>query len=506
MGNNFKKYYIYITVFITGAVILVLEILGTRIIAPYYGTTVYVWSALIAVTLLALTAGYFLGGWISDKRPNFDLLYFIILAAAAAVFTIPFMAPGILKATNGLGARAGSFTSAAVLFTVPLLLLGMASPFAVKLSISELKDAGLTTGSLYGVSTIGSFIGAIVTGFFLIPAIGIKAIIDIMTALLVLVSLSWFIAVKRKKVPVTLLLVILSIIAVKPHSEDLAYRRNSKVLLDRQTLYSKLKVVDYIDRYRGLVIDNALQTIYDKETKDTAIGYIKMFAAASTQRKGIKTALSIGLGGGAIDRIFRDKGISVDNVEIDPAVVEIAKEYFNFDGKVIIDDGRHYIRNTKKTYDLIVLDAYNGFSVAQFLLSKEAFEEMKKILNPGGLLLINTVGKLKNDGKGGTPADRLVLAVNSTLKGVFTDVNVISDSFGISNYIYSASDGPLDAAAGLNSVKNTGETVKDYIAVNIRKNGIMVTDNYNPVESLTYDIIEDWREEEIRRLGSVFVL
>lgn len=490
---NFKKYYMYLTVFITGAVILVVEILGTRIIAPYFGTTVFVWSSLIGVTMMALTAGYFLGGYISDKKPNFDLLYGIILLAAAVVFSIPFIAPGVLTVTNNMGSRLGALASAAILFTLPLLLLGMVSPFAVKLSIGELKDAGLTTGSLYGVSTIGSFIGAISVGFFLIPAIGIKAIIDLMTALLVIIAFGWFIAVKKKKVPLTLLIVILTVLAVKPHSDDPSFRRKSVILLEKQTLYSKLKVLDMVGRYRGMVIDNALQTIYDRQTGEFNIGYIKMFELAAAHRKEAKTMLAVGLGGGAIDNVFRSRGIEVDNVEIDPAVAEAAKTYFDFNGKVIIDDGRHYIRNTKKTYDLIVLDAYNGFSVAQFLISREAFMEMKKILNPGGMVLINTVGKLKNDGKGGVPLDRLVLALNSTLKSVFANVKIVSDAYGISNYVYAASDAAVEQA-------------RDCMPVNIPAEGIVVTDNFNPVESLTFDIIEEWRAEEIKRIGALFVM
>jgi spermidine synthase len=490
---SLKKLYMYLTVFTTGAVILVVEILGTRIIAPYYGTTVYVWSSLIGVTMLALTAGYFLGGYIADKRPNFDLLYGIILLSAGAVFTIPFMAPGVLTVTNNLGSRLGALASAGILFTLPLLLLGMVSPFAVKLSINELKDAGLTAGSLYGVSTIGSFIGAISTGFFLIPTFGMRAIIDIMTALLVIIAMGWFIAVKKKKIPVAILLLLLFALAVKPHADDPSYRHKTKVLFDKQTLYSKLKIVDYIGKYRGMIIDNALQTIYDRESGEYDIGYIKMFEAAALRRKNSKSVLAIGLGGGAIDKIFKKKGFSVDNVEIDPVVAETAKTYFDFDGKVIIDDGRHFVRNTKNTYDIIVLDAFNGFSIAQFLISKEAFLEMKKILNPGGMILVNTVGKLKNDGHGGLPMDRLVFAVNSTLKTVFENVRIISDTYGISNYVYAASDAAIDPEP-------------EFIQVNLTAAGLIVTDNYNPVESMTNDIIEDWRAEEIRRIGSMFVM
>lgn len=494
LGVNFKKYYMYLTVFITGAVVLVIEILGTRIVAPYYGTTVYVWSSLIGVTMLALTAGYFLGGWLSDKRPNFSILYSIILAAAAVVFIVPFMAAGVLAATNSLGPRAGALASSAILFTLPLVLLGMVSPYAIRLSIGELKDAGLTAGSLYGVSTVGSFIGAIATGFFLIPMLGIKAIMDIMAALLILISLGWFIFGARKKAIAAVLIGLLLATLANPHTDAVSYRRKTTILLEKQSLYSKLKIVDYVDRYRGMIIDNALQTIYDKEKGEYAIGYIKMLAdCAVTHRKTAKTALAIGLGGGAMDKVFRLRGIDVDNVEIDPLVVKCAKDYFGFDGKIAVDDGRHYVRNTSKKYDIILLDAYNGYSVSQFLISKEAFLEMKGILNPGGLLLVNTVGKLKNDGKGGVPMDKLVLAVNSTLKAAFNHVSIVSDNYGIANYAYSASDEPLAGKP-------------EYMAVNISKEGRLLTDDYNPVESLTNDIIEDWRTEEMRRVGGLFTL
>jgi MFS family permease len=171
-SGHIKEYYTYITVFVTGAVVLVLEVLGTRFIAPYYGTTIYVWSSLIGVTLLGLAAGYFAGGWLADKSGSAAPMYYIILAASAAVYLIPFTAPFILRATNQFGPRIGSLASAAVLFIVPFILLGAVSPFAVRLSVGELKDTGMTAGSLYGISTVGSFLAAILTGFYLIPVVG----------------------------------------------------------------------------------------------------------------------------------------------------------------------------------------------------------------------------------------------------------------------------------------------------------------------------------------------
>jgi spermidine synthase len=492
-GFSPKKYYIYLTVFITGAAILILEILGTRIIAPYYGTTLFVWSALIGVTLLALTAGYFLGGWLSDRRPGFEVMYLVIFAASAAIFAVPFISPGVLEATNSMGPRAGALLSAAALFSVPLLLLGMVSPYAVRLSLGEILSAGMTAGSLYAVSTVGSFIGAIVTGFYLIPAIGIKAIIDLITALLILISLGWFIFVRKSRLSMVLMVIFLFAMAAKSHTDDVSFRRNSETLFDRQTAYSRLKVVDFMGRYRAMVINNAMQTLYDIVNNEFEIGYIKMFGEAAGCRKAAKTALSIGLGGGAIDSALKKRGLAVDNVEIDPEIVGAARKYFGFSGHIIIDDGRHFVRNTVKKYDLIYLDAFNGFAIAQYLLSREALMEMKSRLNPGGMLVVNTVGRLKNDGGRGVADDRLVRAVNSTLTAVFKNVSVHADVFGICNYVYCASEDAIDG-----KISNMPVAIADR--------GPVITDDYNPVESLTLDIIEDWRAEEIRRLGSIFVL
>jgi spermidine synthase len=488
---NVKKYYTYLTVFVTGAVVLVLEILGTRFVAPYYGTTIYVWSSLIAVTLLGLTAGYFAGGWLADRNATAAPMYYIILAAAAAVYLIPFTAPFILRSTNEFGPRLGSLAGSTALFIVPFILLGAVSPYAVKLSVGELKETGMTTGSLYGVSTIGGFLAAVLTGFYLIPAIGIKAIVDISAGLLAFVSLAWLSVIRKSKAPAALLCLAVFILIVSPHNEELTSTRHIEVLFKKQSLYSSIKVVDYMGRYRTLMIDNALQAFYDMQEKDYSVDYLKMFAAAAGYMKHAKTALSIGLGGGGMDGILREKGLEVDNVEIDPDIITVAKKYFGFNGSVVLDDGRHYAINSKKKYDLIIIDAFNGFAVAQFLLSKEAFMEMKNILNPGGILAVNTVCKYIQTGGAAGPGDRLVYAVNSTLKSVFKNVFVRADNYGIVNFVYYASD--------------SGFKPDDkYIPVDIKGSGIVLTDDFNPVESLTAGLITEWRAEEIKRMGQVF--
>ena len=230
---DIKKYYLYITVFITGAVILILEILGTRIIAPFYGTTIYVWSSLIAVTLVALAIGYFIGGKLADKKPESDILYLIIFVAAISIIVIPLVMNFVLIRTNILGSRFGALVSASVLFTIPLLLLGTIVPYAIKLRVKELGKVGITTGSIYGIATVGSFIGAILTGFFLIPNIGIKATIYLISGLLILISGIWFVIDKKKILAVSAILIfILFIIIPKPSVSEI----NSDVKLIYETV------------------------------------------------------------------------------------------------------------------------------------------------------------------------------------------------------------------------------------------------------------------------------
>ena len=491
--KTFNKYYLYLTVFLVGAVILIIEITGTRIVAPFFGTTVYVWSSLIGVTLMALTAGYFIGGWLSDRKPSSNWLFAVILLTAVPVFIIQFISAGVLQYADELGPKMGSLAGAAVLFVLPLLLLGIVSPYAVKISVIELKDAGKTAGTLYGISTIGSFLGAISAGFYLIPFLGIRAILDIMTAVLILLPSVWYVINWKKWRVVVIVFVsaVLLLLAYKPRAHA-NINNGFKVLCDRQTRYSRLKIIETPDNYRFLFMDNALQTVYNASSNEFSIGYISMFEKAISMMPSARHALVIGLGGGGISTVLAKHGLEVDNVEVDPVIAGAASEFFGFSGKVIIDDGRHYVRNHKQKYDLIFLDAYNGFSIYQYMLTKEAFAEMADCLSPGGILTVNTVGKLSIEGTHGMIYDRLTMAVVKTLSSVFKNTAVKADSDGICNFVYYASAAPFIKPAG------------DIDVVQVT-DGELITDDRNCVDNITSGVIEKWRKQEMKNAGRIFL-
>jgi predicted membrane-bound spermidine synthase len=165
------KIWLYLIVFLTGASVMVIELLGTRLIAPFYGASLYVWSSLISVTMIALAVGYFLGGRWADRAQRTGLSLIIALAALFTLL-IPWAVRPVLLATDSLGLRGGAFASALVLFFPSLALLGMVGPFAIKLATSQLAGVGSSSGSVYAVSTVGSVVGTLLLGFFLFPWVG----------------------------------------------------------------------------------------------------------------------------------------------------------------------------------------------------------------------------------------------------------------------------------------------------------------------------------------------
>ena len=483
-----RKYSLYLTVFITGAVILVLELLGTRIIAPYYGTTIYVWSSLIGVTLMALSFGYCIGGRLADKKPSADFLYSIIFLASLSIIIIPLIMNFVLINTNFLGPRFGALSSSIILFTLPLFLLGMVAPYAIKLKIKEIGKIGITSGNLYGVATIGSFIGAFLTGFYLIPNFGIKSIIYFISSLLILLTAIHNISLKKKLFSFIAVLIFLFLILM-PQLIPLE-TKNKEVTLVYQTEspYAELKVIDY-SNLRYLLVDGATHTLYNLKDKSFSFGYLGLFEKAVKYHPNPKEILVIGLGGGGIDKQLEQYNLNIDNIEIDSKVVDVAKKYFDFKGNVIIDDGRHYIKNTNKKYDIIYLDVYNGYSIYPYLFSKEAFIEIKKILNKDGILVINSIGY--EDGHLSTN-DSLILSIHATLQEVFPNIYVKSRGYGLTNFIFYATSNNL-------------ELDKQYVSIKMPSNGIIITDDYNPIEMFSINAVEEWRASNIRRFGNEII-
>ena len=197
--KRLKYYFFYFTIFVSGAVVLIVEILGTRVLAPFYGSTIYVWSSLISVTLAFLALGYWFGGGLADKRPNIDLLYWIVFIGGLAILLIPSYDKFILIQTDRFGLRYGPLISAFIIFAPSLFLFGTISPFAVKMRARTLDHLGVTAGNLYAIATFGSLAGGLLAGFYLIPNFSIKFIINLISLCLFFLFLIWQILISLKE-------------------------------------------------------------------------------------------------------------------------------------------------------------------------------------------------------------------------------------------------------------------------------------------------------------------
>jgi len=173
-----EKVFVLVASFVVGAISVVLEILGTRVISPYYGTTIYVWSSLIGVTLASLAVGYAVGGWAADRWPDRRGLAAAMVGSALWLLCVPWMRHGVLAATTALGLKVGSFASAAALFAPPLVLMSMTGPIAIRLLTSDMTFVGRGVGRIYGFSTAGSLLGAILTGFVFIPSFSVSNVLE----------------------------------------------------------------------------------------------------------------------------------------------------------------------------------------------------------------------------------------------------------------------------------------------------------------------------------------
>lgn len=502
----YAKIWIYLTVFITGASVMVIELLGTRMIAPFYGASLYVWSSLISVTMIALAIGYFVGGRWADRVQRTGLSLIIALAALFTLL-IPWATRPVLLATDSLGLRGGAFTSALVLFMPSLTLLGMVGPFAIKLATTKLEGVGSTSGSIYAISTLGSVIGTLLLGFFLFPWVGSRQIL-ISTAL-VLFLLAFLVALieqKRSDTKITVLpcaLLMIAGLCLLPlciKAGQAPSNSNVKVLSERESLYGYVRVIDQESKnLRFLTSDASMIGAANITDGANRLTYQDIVALIPAIKPSIKKALLIGQGAGHMAMTLRDKyGIVVDTLEIDPAVAEAASNYFGFkpSGKAVIGDARYEIRHLTGQYDLIIHDCFTGGSEPSHLLTIETLQQLKGLLAPDGMLALNFVAFGEGEGQRG------LASVSKTLNKVFANQSLYISEPGeaFNDFIFLAGNQPLDFTASKLSAEQTAWLNQRQFTINAEE-GLILTDNLNPLEHLQIRKSEHYREVLVSWFG-----
>ncbi|MEO5658917.1 MAG: fused MFS/spermidine synthase [Polaromonas sp.] len=502
------RWYLILTAALCGALVMVIEVLGSRVIGPVFGVSLFVWTALITVTLVALAAGYAAGGWLADRRSSPDYLYAIILVAGLLTAATPLVKATVLQACLPLGLRLGSLASAFLLFGPALFLLGCVSPYLVRIAARELKNIGRTVGNLYAISTAGSFAGTVATGFFLIAYLGVNRIFVLAGLLLMALGAGYFVLFRRQWA-VLALLVLPFLLAPPDRATAKVLADGTRVQLTAQldSFYGDLRVVDYAGaqlRTRELLIDGLVQGGIDLASNQSVYEYAYLMQFLPyVLNPGGKNCLVVGLGTGIVPSWYAARGIHTEVVDIDPKVASLAQQHFGFDRNipVHVEDARYFLNRSTQRYDYVVLDVFNGDTTPGHVLSLEAMRLLKARMTPDGVLAINLVGTLGERGF-------MTASVIKTVQAVFGQVqthpvfaSTTPDAYG--NLVIIAYDGP---ARPLPTAQLAAFPVHPMAADGVRRGlqntyrfpagtpAMLLTDDYNPIDF--YDL---WVKEKVRR-------
>jgi spermidine synthase len=405
-----------IVVFTGGAGTLATEIAASRLLAPYFGSSTIVWANIIGLILVYLSLGYWLGGKVADRRPYPRLLGAIVIVAALMIAVTPFVARPILDLTvRGLdavsvGAVVGSFFAALALFAVPVTLLGAVSPFAIRLALSDVGEAGTVAGRLYALSTVGSILGTFLSAIVTIPLIGTQRTMLGAAALLVLAG-----ALLLGGLWQLLTVVVAGLLLVPAGTIKAA----PGLLHEAESTYQYVQVIERTDGSRSLKLNEgvAVHSVWHPDSVLTGGEWDMFLLVPPLLDRPVERMLVIGNAGGTIARAFGElyPGVEIDGVEIDPEVSEAGRRFLglgeNPNLRVITADGRPYLQLTDERYDVIVVDAYRQPYIPFYLATEEFFSLARERLTPGGVLALNVAA---------VPGDeRLSEAIGSTVVAAF---------------------------------------------------------------------------------------
>lgn len=400
MKSKFSYYIIFLS-FVEGGAVMAAELLGAKMVAPYFGTSLQSWASILGVTLIALTIGYFMGGWLSKKKKDINLLFMVYWLAGAFLLFMPFTSQWVMSLLIEWPLALGLVSSLLVFLLPPILLMGMVSPMIIFHLTNSQEESGEKAGFIYAVSTFGGVLFTFLLGFVIIPHAGIKApAIWYGFVMLLLTSIPLFKWLGNKVLILWLPLLFFTFFQLK--QRDLKTYQNVSIKYKSEGLLGQIKVADVAQKldegvlnFRYLLVNNTWQTaVINQAPFFSLFEYVYYFVPIIQSLPKESKALVFGLGGGSLVKLFQQAGAQVKVVDIDKRLKEVAVKYFDLDPAtpVVIDDARHYLNQQTEKQDVIVFDCFLGEAPPAHLLTREAFEKVKTLLNKNGILLIEFYG------------------------------------------------------------------------------------------------------------------
>jgi len=493
-----RKYKLEIVAFIGGAVVMILELVGSRILAPYLGTSIIVWTSLIGIILASLSLGYFWGGTLADKNPSYKTLSFIVLISGVLVGLTSLVKNPVLNIVqnSNLDIRLGSVITTLILFSPASITLGMISPYAIRLKTRSVSKSGQSAGSIYAISTLGSIVGTFLAGFVLIATLGSTKILYILAATLLITSIFSYQEFGGKSLKIYLLVIFIIIAA--DYFDPLF---KPTLVLDKDTLYNRVWIYESKDSDTDRPILSLMTDVKGRQSSmfldgddSLAIEYTKYFRLFKYFNPTAKRLLMIGGGAYSYPKDFlkQNPDLSIDVVELDPQITLLAKKYFNLIDNprltIYHQDGRIFINKTKERYDAVMVDAYHSsLAMPYHLTTKEAAEKIYNVLNKNGVIMMNIISSINGE------YGKFLRAEYITYRSVFPQVYL---------FFASSQNGPLEPGNIMLVALKSPENV-DFLKVrgeyeSLLKNLWMgsvavdvpiLTDDFAPVEQYVAEIL-----------------
>lgn len=503
----FRKYLFFLS-FLEGSAVMASELLGAKMIAPFFGGSMYVWAAVLGVTLFALMSGYYFGGYISQKIKRSSLVYWVLMISGLFLIIMPYTSIWIMEQTINMDIRLGATLSLMVFMFPPLLFMGMTSPILINMINKKVDSSGRSAGSIYAISTLGGILATFLVGFYLLPEFGIKWPCFVFGLLLILFPLMALI--KNKSYTAILILIPVILMGFVNSQKVKKQSKNIKLRYSSEGVMGQIRVYDMPFRTfsrgyknaRVLMVNNTAQTLMDRDNPEYDVWDWSYYfpTAASIFPEGSE-ALLLGLGGGTLVQQFKRLDFNLDVVEIDKRIKDVAIEYFHVDPKtnIMIDDARHFININQKKYDIVTLDLFLNETPPSHVLTKESFQKIKSFLNPNGLIMMNFYGYLSGDiGK----ASRCVYKTFKSA-GFHCELFVTPGSEGGRNLIFLASHKPLDftktsySEPGLPAL---GNITKNFVNKNLIdfSDAEVLTDKIPRLDKIYLEAAVEWRKASIK--------
>ena len=503
--------FLYVGVFFAGCTSLAVELTASRLLGNYFGSSNLVWATIIGLVLIYLSIGYTIGGKWADRSPNFKTFFSILLWASLLIGLVPLASRPILRAASQafdqlqVAELIGSFVSVLLLFSLPVTLLGTASPFAVRLAIDDKESSGKIAGKIYALSTLGSFIGTFLPVLVLIPIFGTyRTFVAISAMLMIPAWLAMGITVNFKSALRFLWMPIILLIATWVGIRGFD-KIAEQVIYEGESAYNYIQVQE-IDGYRILRLNEGqgIHSIYHPQIKNyngpwEQVLVSPFFYDPSESPINVNRIAILGLAAGTsaqqASTVF--PYAKIDGFEIDPEIINVGYDLFNMENEnlnVYVKDARAGLNHIAYSYDIISVDAYRPPYIPWHLTTREFFLEIRNKLTEKGTLVIN-VARIFDD-------RRLVDSLYQTIRTEFPSVYIVDIPNSLNSMIFATKNPSMSENLIQNYIVLENSPMKNTLLMQALEiailnqqptpdSGIILTDDLAPIEQITNSMVFD---------------